>query len=134
MLAAETAELEFWKLGVQYYAAARSAVQSGQLPVCGNLFHHAIEAFLKVRFSLTLSLSQVRKLAGKTGHELPPLWNAFKAEFPGAGLEQFDDSIADVQRFERLLYPDANRQRRRTNTYWKVHYSTSAKRAATISG
>ena len=99
--------MEFWKLGVQYYAAARSAVQSGLLPVCGNLFHHAIEAFLKARFSLTLSLNQVKRLAGKTGHELPPLWNAFKAEFPGAGLEQFDDAIAAVQPFERLRYPDA---------------------------
>jgi hypothetical protein len=95
------------RLGVQYYAAARSAVLCGLLPICGNLFHHAIEALLKARLSQKCSLLQIKKLGGRTGHKLPPLWNAFKAEFPGAGLEQFDSTITDLERFERLRYPDA---------------------------
>jgi len=31
----------------QYYAAARFAVHAGCIPVCGNLFHHAVEMLLK---------------------------------------------------------------------------------------
>jgi hypothetical protein len=107
MQVSHDAELHFLQLGVQYYAAARSAVLGGLLPVCGNLFHHAIEAFLKARLSQKLPLRQVRKLGGRTGHELLPLWDAFRAEFQGAGLEHFNGTIADLERFERLRYPDA---------------------------
>jgi len=102
----------FLSLGIQYYAAARSAVLAGLLPVFGNLYHHAIEAFLKARLSQKVSLNrkqlkkQLKQQGGKTGHELPPLWTAFKAEFPGAGLEEFDNTIASIEPFERLRYPD----------------------------
>jgi hypothetical protein len=104
---AATADEHFLSLGVQYYAAARSAVLAGLLPVCGNLYHHAIELFLKARLSQNFPLEQLRKQGGRAGHELPLLWNAFKTEFPGAGLEQFDDTIASIERFEGLRYPDA---------------------------
>jgi hypothetical protein len=43
----EAADHEFMRLGVQYYIAARSAAWAGLLPVCGNLYHHSIEMFLK---------------------------------------------------------------------------------------
>lgn len=101
-----TEEMHFLQLGVQYYVAARAAARAGLLPVCGNLFHHAIEAFLKARLSLKHSLKGLKKLGGKTGHELPALWGIFKAEFPDAGLEQFDATIAEIHSFERLRYPD----------------------------
>jgi hypothetical protein len=97
------ADMRFLGLGVQYYVAARSAALAGLLPVCGNLFHHAIEALLKARLSQKHPLPQLKQ---KFGHELPRLWDAFKAEFPGAGLENFDSAIADVEHFERLRYPD----------------------------
>ena len=76
-----------------------------------SLYHHAIEAFLKARLSQKFSLKQLKKQlknqGGRTGHELPLLWDAFKAEFPSTGLEQFDDTIASIEPFERLRYPDA---------------------------
>ena len=74
---------EFLNLGIQYYAAARSAVLAGLLPVFGNLYHHAIEAFLKARLSQKFTLKQLKDEKQGAGHKLPLLWNSFKAEFPG---------------------------------------------------
>src|ERR1700693_1186113 len=46
--AREAAAVEDWffDLGIQYYIAARlSVVLAGLVPVCGNLYHHALEMF-----------------------------------------------------------------------------------------
>jgi hypothetical protein len=48
---AATADEHFLSLGIQYYAAARLAVLAELSPVFGNLYHHAIEAFLKAQLS-----------------------------------------------------------------------------------
>jgi hypothetical protein len=54
----EKASGEFMKLGVQYYAAAR-AIQL--LPVTGNLYHHALEMFLKAGLSRKYSLAELNR-------------------------------------------------------------------------
>ena len=100
------AELNFLDIAVQYYVAARSAVIAQLVPVCGNFYHHSIEAFLKAKLSQNLSLEEVKKKGGKFGHELPKLWDAFKAEFLSENLSRFDNTIAAIQRFETLRYPD----------------------------
>src|SRR5262245_31044728 len=43
----ERFDIEFFDSGVQYHATGRWAARRGLLPVCGNLYHHAIEMFLK---------------------------------------------------------------------------------------
>lgn len=40
-------ENQYLSIAIQYYIAGRSAVFAGSMPVAGNLFHHAIEMFLK---------------------------------------------------------------------------------------
>jgi hypothetical protein len=42
-------ELAHWfcDLATQYYVAGRLAARGGLVPVHGNLFHHAIEMYLK---------------------------------------------------------------------------------------
>ncbi len=102
MTPTDAADRHFLGLGMQYYVAARSAALGGLIPVCGNLFHHAIEMFLKARLSQTLPLKDLKKLR----HELKPLWRAFKAEFPAAKLEEFDKLIDELDAFERIRYPD----------------------------
>lgn len=92
-------------LGVQYYTAARSAVLAQLAPVSGNLYHHAIEMLLKARLSQKRSLEELSR--SPFVHKLCALWNAFKAEFPTLGLDQFDDTIATLDRFETIRYPDA---------------------------
>jgi hypothetical protein len=99
----EAASDQFMSLGVQYYIAARSAVWARLLPVCGNLYHHSVEMFLKSGLARKYTLLNLRK---KFGHKLPVLWNEFKKEFPAPSLSQFDTVIADVEEFEDVRYPD----------------------------
>jgi hypothetical protein len=97
----EAASGEFLKLGVQYYAAARAI---RLLPVTGNLYHHALEMFLKAGLSRKYSLTALKR---QFGHKLPDLWREFKIEFPAPEFEAFDDTIEDVEDFEEVRYPDS---------------------------
>jgi hypothetical protein len=102
MTDAERFDAEFFKLGIQYYAAARSAARSGFLPVCGNLSHHALEMFFKGRL---INSHSMEDLKNRFGHRQEKLWVAFKADMK-TDLEGFDGVIAAVNRFERLRYPE----------------------------
>ncbi len=99
------ADTHFLRLGVQYYTAARSAVLAELSPVTGNLYHHAIEMLLKARLSQKRSLEELSR--PPFGHKLLGLWSAFKAESPAAGLDQFDETVANLDPFEMIRYPDA---------------------------
>lgn len=100
----DDADRHFLQLAIQYYVAARSAALAALIPVCGNLFHHSIEMFLKARLSQTRTLQELSKVP--LGHNLLALWNAFKLEFPAAQLDTFDTTIDTLQLFERIRYPD----------------------------
>ena len=52
-------EIQFLRLGIQYYVVGRSAVLARLSPVCGNLLHHAVEAYLKARLSQKHSLKEL---------------------------------------------------------------------------
>ena len=101
----QDANEHFLSLGVQYYTAARAAVLARLSPVCGNLYHHAIEMLVKAHLSQRRSLEDLSRRP--FGHDLCALWNAFKADFPTSGLEEFDDTIATLAAFETIRYPDA---------------------------
>ena len=45
--AGENISLYLMANGSQYYTTARFAMHSQCMPVCGNLFHHAVEMLLK---------------------------------------------------------------------------------------
>jgi hypothetical protein len=93
---------ELLRLGSQYYVVGRCAALAGQLPVCGNLFHHAVEMMLKARLSQKCSAKELRAIS----HSLPKAWTKFKEEFPEAELSRFDNVIAELDPFERVRYPD----------------------------
>jgi hypothetical protein len=100
--AAEAEDL-FFDLGMQYYMAARSAaVLTKLMPVCGNLYHHAVEMFLKAGLCRKYSLDEVYKFQ----HNLPKLWDAFKADFTSSALLQFDSVIPTLQKWHEIRYPD----------------------------
>jgi hypothetical protein len=98
----EAADHEFMKRGVQYYVAARFSAWAG-LWVCGNLYHHALEMFLKAGLARSYSLAELWK---KYGHELNGIWNAYKTAFPSTTLAEFDATITDLAEFEDIRYPD----------------------------
>jgi hypothetical protein len=99
--AEDTAHL-FFSAACGYYIAARFAAFARLNPLAGNLFHHAIEMYLKGALSKTKSIRQLEKFR----HKLPSLWKAFKDQ-TNIALNQFDTTIADLHRYEDIRYPDA---------------------------
>ena len=93
----------FFKIGTQYYIAGRFAAFAWFHPVAGNLFHHAIEMYLKGALSETKSLCDLRKLS----HDLPRVWSSFKNQANDTALDRFDATIADLHDYEELRYPDS---------------------------
>lgn len=73
------------------------------VPVAGNLLHHALEMILKGELSKRLPLADIKK---NYGHDMVKTWAAFKALHPGEDLSGFDQLIADLDRFEKIRYPD----------------------------
>lgn len=92
--------------GMQYLGAGRFAVASRFTPVGAGLLHHAIEMFLKglvARGSHPADISQFRN---RYGHKLGAIWREVLARFPNKGLESFAETIAKLDEFEDIRYPD----------------------------
>ncbi len=100
MVSRETEAL--FSLGIQYYVAARFSAFAWFSPVCGNLFHHAIEMFLKGYLGSKKSLADLKNL----GHRLGALWILLKQEAGDPGLDRFDQTISELDSFESIRYPD----------------------------
>jgi hypothetical protein len=77
---------------------------AGSIPVAGNLFHHAVELYLKGDLRASLSRDDLKR---RYRHHLRRLWKAFKAEHASAGLDVHDATIAALHKFEAIRYPDA---------------------------
>lgn len=92
---------ECFTYGGQYYAAARYAAFAGFNPVVGNLFHHAIEMFLKGALSKSFSLDILRN---SFKHSLSKLWDEITNSDPR--LSRFDNLITGLDKYEEIRYPD----------------------------
>ena len=97
------AHFEFARLATQYHAAGRFAALSHCIPVAGNLLHHSIEMFLKCVLVKSLSLKELKAL----GHNLTILWSRFTQLHPHPTHAALDSAVAELERFERLRYPDS---------------------------
>ena len=89
--------------GSQYYTMARFAMHAQCVPVCGNLFHHAVEMLLKGGLARKRPLSDLKD---NMGHNLKVLWREFKLEFPDRTLRRHDKTISSLNKFEDIRYPD----------------------------
>jgi hypothetical protein len=98
----ESVHEHMFTLATQYYASGRFATLNGMKPVCGNLLHHAVEMFLKGALARRIDLKELREL----GHNLNMIWLRTKSEFPKVELSPFDLAIQNLDRFERIRYPD----------------------------
>jgi hypothetical protein len=87
----------------QYYTTARFAMQAQCLPVCGNLFHHAVEMLLKGGLARKREIAELEYM----GHNLKALWRAFKRDFPNPSLERHDKTILSLNKYEDVRYPGA---------------------------
>ena len=97
------AHFEFARLATQYHASGRFAAPSHCIPVAGNLLHHSIEMFLKCVLVKSLSLKELKAL----GHNLTILWSRFTQLHPHPTHAALDSAVAELERFERLRYPDS---------------------------
>jgi HEPN domain-containing protein len=95
--------LFFVKSGYEYYANARFAMRAQSSYVCGNLFHRAVEMFLKsdlARHGKTLEELQ------RMGHKLKKLWRTYKRNHPDADLSRHNRTINRLDKYEEIRYPD----------------------------
>lgn len=95
---------------VQYYMAGRFSAVCEFVPVCMLLFHHAIEMLLKAEIlerhphkDDVAAMVDIRK---RFGHHLVTLWNEVKSYHPNASLADFDQSVATLNEFEDVRYPE----------------------------
>jgi hypothetical protein len=104
--AGDTIAIYFMQTGSQYYTMARFAMHAQSMPVCGNLFHHAVEMLLKGGLARKRSLSDLRDM----GHKLKKLWSAFKTDFPDTSLKRHDKTISSLDKFEDIRYPNPKKR------------------------
>ena len=93
----------FLETATQYYVAGRFAAIHHLFPVSGNLLHHAVEMYLKGVLANNYTL---REMFTSFRHDLTKLWDEFKKIFTDSDLSQFDSVIENLNRFERIRYPD----------------------------
>jgi hypothetical protein len=93
-----------WRLaqaGSDYYLAARFAMKAQRF-VSGNLFHVAVEMFLKSGLAkkghTEFELEQWR-------HNLKKLWRRFKAAYSNPALARHDATVSSLDKFEDIRYP-----------------------------
>ncbi|MGH7771543.1 MAG: hypothetical protein ACREQA_04845 [Candidatus Binatia bacterium] len=98
----ETLRERYFLLGTHYYAAARFAYFGTLMPMAGNLFHHAVEMYLKGYLCRWLNESERRKLR----HSLTRIWKRFKRYAGNPTLSKYDTMIKELDRFETLRYPE----------------------------
>jgi hypothetical protein len=95
----------FMQAGSQYYTTARFAMHAQCLPVCGNLFHHAVEMLLKGGLARKRALSDLKGMR----HNLDVMWRAFKVDFPDTTLQRHDKTISSLDKFEEIRYANPDK-------------------------
>jgi len=93
----------YFSIATHYYVAARFSAYAKLIPVAGNLFHHAVEMYLKGVLCRQLTTIELKR---NLGHDLPLIWNAFKEYVADSTLDRFDETISTLHDFENLRYPD----------------------------
>jgi len=92
----------YFRYATDYYVAGRFAFFARSMPTAGNLFHHAVELYLKG--SLIHELNE--KGRKNLGHRLERIWRRFKQSIREPGLDRFDGVITALDSFENIRYPE----------------------------
>jgi len=95
----------FYNWGTQYYLSGRFAFLNKHHPVAEILFHHSIEMFLKGAL-LYKGISE-EKLKKDFGHKLKKLWETFKKFLQDPDLDNYDDLILELDKWDDIRYPRA---------------------------
>jgi hypothetical protein len=90
---------EYFRYGTDYYVMGRFAYFTHAIPTACNLFHHAVEYFLKGYLCRRHMSEKDRR---DLGHHLPNLL----AEVAVSELTPFTALVDELHKFEELRYPD----------------------------
>jgi hypothetical protein len=99
----DSVRFEYFRLGTSYYVSGRFAHYANEVPVVGNLFHHAVEMLLK---GCLVKAGATEKERVDLGHALGRIWRVFRQHVPDPALDEFKDTITDLDKFEDLRYPE----------------------------
>jgi len=88
----------------QYYVAGRFSFLYDHGPVCGNLFHHAVEMYLKGVLAKSMSMD-LDTLRIKFGHDLIEIWRCFAIQLDEQDVNRLRPSIDRLHQCECLRYP-----------------------------
>jgi hypothetical protein len=93
--------------GLAYYVSGRFAVHA-QVFISANLLHHAVELLIKANLSVADSADQIRRYGHRSsyGHSLATSWTEFKARSTDPTLAAHDATVAELDKFENIRYPD----------------------------
>jgi HEPN domain-containing protein len=92
----------YFDAALHYHITARYATTAWFAPASGNFAHHALEFYLKGALIEKLDEAARRKLR----HDLKKLWRLYKRERKNPALNDFDQTIQDINKFERIRYPE----------------------------
>jgi hypothetical protein len=114
----------FCDFATQYYVAARLAARAGLVPIHGNLFHHAVEMYLKGALVGTLPVEDMKRKP--YSHDLTAIWDRFKTKEADPALARFDPLVQKLQLFESIRYPDKIVNEGLVATVvWQAHHATT---------
>jgi hypothetical protein len=102
--AADMTRFHFARLSMQYYVMGRAAALHHQMPILGNLLHHAVEFALKAALAHQVDIDAMKR---KLSHSLPKIWDKFLAFNPHLDGTEHAESIERLHGFEELRYPDS---------------------------
>ena len=91
------------QFSLEYYVAGRFAALKGLHRVAPAILHRAVEFILKAALARTHSLA---KLKQEHSHDLESLWQAAAQEISTLKTSLRDRTIADLNKFRDLIYPD----------------------------
>lgn len=90
------------RLANYYYILGRYSFLKKFDNISGNLFHHAIEFYLK---SALVKKGESEKTLRKINHNLRKLWKLYK-KVNAKASSKHDRTIAELDKFEELRYPN----------------------------
>ena len=115
---------------IQYYVAGRFAASADFNPIHANLLHHAVEMFLKTAL---IDIVDAKEMKDRYGHDLIKLWQRFKEETADPALDQYDETIQALHKFEKIRYPDFTSSIRFGVLWWGISSSRPRARKASRS-
>jgi hypothetical protein len=93
-------QFEFVPLAVQHYVAGRMLALQCQMPVAGNILHHAVELLLKAALASKVPFDALKD---QYRHDLVLIWAKFQEEY--RAMPEHGATIEDLNRFEEIRYP-----------------------------